>query len=224
MIATSRRFNLGIWGLAFGYFIFYLPYISLIKVIATGLWPGSHQTVSGFELLPAAIIATAVVLPLIVICLGWWRHMSRREFFGLRVPCPSPWLFLSGTATAIIVGTTTLAYTFKGVPLVLAMVILRAGVLVIAPVVDLVLKRRVRWFSWVALGLSVTALAVALADVGNYKLTITYVLIVLAYLTGYVLRLPCMTVLAKSRDEDATRRYFVEEMMVAVCVLVAVPA
>ena len=65
---------------------------------------------------------------------------------------------------------------------------------------------------------------VALADVGNYKLTITYVLIVSAYLTGYVLRLPCMTVLAKSRDEDATRRYFVEEMMVAMCVLVAVPA
>jgi len=223
-MATSRRFNLGIWGLAFGYFIFYLPYISLIKIIATGLWPGKHQTVSGFELLPAAIIATAVVLPLIIMFLGWWKHTSRREFFGRRIPCPSPWLFLSGAATAIIIGTTTLAYTFKGVPIMLAMVILRAGVLVIAPVVDLVFKRRVRWFSWVALGLSGAALVVALADVGNYKLTITYVLIVSAYLTGYVLRLPCMTVLAKSRDEDATRRYFVEEMMVAMCVLVAVPA
>lgn len=223
MVAMSRRFNLGIWGLSFGYFIFYLPYISLIKIIATGLWPGNHQTVSGFELLPAAIIATAVVMPLIIMFLGWWRHASRREFFGLRIPCPSPWLFLSGTATAIIIGTTTLAYTFKGIPLVLAMVLLRAGVLLIAPGVDLVFKRRVRWFSWVALGLSGAALAVALADVGNYKLTTTYVLIVLAYLTGYVLRLPCMTVLAKSRDEDATRRYLVEEMLVAICVLVAVP-
>src|SRR5205085_7707701 len=224
MMATSRRFNLGIWGLAFGYFIFYLPYISLIKIIATGLWPGNHQTVSGFELLPAAIIATAVVLPLIIMFLGWWRHTSRRAFFGLRIPCPSPWLFLSGAATAIIIGTTTLAYTFKGIPLMLAMVILRAGGLVIAPVVDLVFKRRVRWFSWVALGLSGAALVVALADVGNYKLTITYMLIVSAYLTGYILRLPCMTMLAKSRDEDATRRYFVEEMLVAMCVLVAVPA
>src|SRR5437588_10976826 len=109
--------------IAFVYLFFYLPYISLIKLIATGLWPGSRQTVSGFELLPAAIIATAIVLPLIVLFLGWWRHTSRREFFGLRIPCPSPWLFLSGTATAIIIGTTTLAYSFQGVPIVLAMVI-----------------------------------------------------------------------------------------------------
>ncbi|HEX8068807.1 MAG TPA: hypothetical protein VF546_02570 [Pyrinomonadaceae bacterium] len=224
MRATSRRFNLGIWGLAGGYFIFYLPYISLIKIIATGLWPGSRQTVSGFELLPAVVMATAVVLPLVIALLGWWRHASRREVFGRRVPWPSRWLFLSGAATAVIIGTTTLAYTFKSVPIVLAMVLLRAGVLVIAPAIDLVFKRRVRWFSWVALGLSMAALVVALADVGSYKLTTTYVLIVLAYLTGYTLRLPCMTVLAKSRDEEATRRYFVEEMLVAMCVLVAVPA
>lgn len=224
MVDTSRRFSLGIWALALGYFTFYLPYIALIKIIILGLWPGGRQPASGFELLPSAIIATAIVMPLIITLLGWWKYAGRREFFGLRVPLPGRWLFLSGVGTALIIGTTTLAYTFKGVSIILALVVLRAGVLTLAPLVDIVFKRKVRWFSWVALGLSVTALVVGFADVGNYKLSSTFVLIVIAYLTGYILRLPCMTVLAKSRDEDARRRYFVEEQMVAMCLLVAVPA
>ena len=35
--AQHRRYSLGIWGLALGYFILYLPYCALIKAITTGL-------------------------------------------------------------------------------------------------------------------------------------------------------------------------------------------
>lgn len=224
MHAERRKYSLGIWGLALGYFVFYTPYSGLIKVITTGLLKGSNNSVSGFELLPSTVIATAATMFGIITVMGWWKHAGRRDFFGLSVPFPNGWMFLSGVATAIIIGTTTLAYTFSGVSIVFALILLRGGVLIIAPIVDALFKRRVRWFSWCALALSFLALSVALSDVNNYKMTIVAALNTAAYLTGYMLRLPCMSKLAKSRDENSARRYFVEEQMVAMPALVAIPA
>ncbi len=220
----NRRYSLGIWGLAFGYFILYLPYCALIKAITTGLLPGWQGPVSGFELLPATVIATAVVVPVIITAMGWWKYAGRREILGLSIPFPSRWTFLSGLCFAVIIGTTTLAYTFNGVSILLALLMLRGGVLILAPIVDGLFKREVRWFSWTALALSFAALAVALTDVQSYQMTVIAVLNTAAYLTGYMLRLPCMTWLAKSEDKKATYRYFVEEQMVAMPVLVMVPA
>ena len=88
---------------------------------------------------------------------------------------------------------------------------MRGGVLILAPSVDLIFGRSVRWFSWVALGLTVPALLLALIDVNNYHLTGVAELTIAAYLTGYLLRLPCVTALAKIEDRNITRGYFVEE-------------
>jgi protein-tyrosine-phosphatase/drug/metabolite transporter (DMT)-like permease len=219
---VNRRYSLGIWGLALGYFIFYLPYCALIKAITTGLWPGGP--VSGFELLPATVIATAVVVLVIITAMGWWKYAGRREILGFRIPFPSRWTLLSGLGFAVIIGTTTLAYTFSGVSILLALLMLRGGVLILAPIVDGLFKREVRWFSWTALVLSFMGLAVALTDVQSYQMTAIAALNIAAYLTGYLLRLPCMNRWAKSEDKKASYRYFVEEQMVAMPVLVAVPA
>jgi hypothetical protein len=220
----KRKFSLVIWGLALGYFCFYLPYCALIKVITSGWVFGGHRPSSGFELLPATVIATAITMPLIITMLGWWKYAGRRSFFGLSLPVPSRWTFLSGLCTAIIIATTTLAFTFSGVSIILTLVLLRAGVLILAPLVDWLFKRKVRWFSWTALGLSFVALGVALTDVGGFNLTAIAVLNVAAYVSGYLLRLPCMTKVAKSDDPNITRRYFVEEQMVAMPALVMIPA
>ena len=96
--------------------------------------------------------------------------------------------------------------------------------LLIAPIVDTLFRRRVRWFSWLALGLSLTALAIAFSDIGNYTMSIAAALNVAAYLTGYLVRLPCMTRTAKSSKKEVTYRYFVEEQLVAMPTLVLVPA
>jgi hypothetical protein len=224
MHAESRKFSLGIWGLALGYFIFYIPYSGLIKALTTGVISGSSEPASGFELLPMTAIATAITMLFIITAMGWWRYAGRRQCFGRSLPFPSGLMFLSGLGTAMIIGTTTLAYTFSGISIVFALILLRGGVLIIAPLVDRAFKRRVRWFSWIALLLSFTALVIALADVSNYQLTLVAALDLMAYLTGYLLRLPCMTALAKSEDQNATRRYFVEEQMVALPLLVAIPA
>lgn len=224
MASTGRNFKLVIWGLALGYFISYAPYSALIKVTTTGLWPGLGGGVSGFRLLPAVVISTAITLPVIISVMGWWKYAGRRVIFGVRVPFPDRLVFLSGLGTAIIIGTTTLAFTFTGVSILFALVLMRAGVLSIAPVIDRLFKRRVRWFSWTALGLSAAALFVALMDVNNYRLTTVAALTIMAYLVGYLLRLPCINELAKTTDIAVTRRYFVEEVMVAMPLLVLIPA
>jgi len=222
--SPHRQFKLAIWGLALGYFVFYAPYAAFIKLITTGLWPGVSGTVSGFRLLPAVVISTAVVLPVIVSLAGWWTHASRRQVFGLSIPFPRPLVFLSGLGTAIIIGTTTLIFTFPGVSIVVALVLMRGGVLIMGPIVDRLFNRRVRWFSWAAFGVTVVAILIAIADVNNYRLSIVTAIIITAYLSGYLLRLPCATKLAKSDDKATTYRYFVEEQMVAMLFLVAIPA
>ena len=224
MASAQRQFKLRIWWLALGYFIFYAPYSAFIKVTTEGLWPGVSAGVSGFRLLPAVVISTAVVLTAIVSLKGWWRYASRRRLFGLSVPCPSRLVLLSGFGTAIIIGTTTLTFTYTGISIVFALLLMRGGVLAIAPVVDRLFRRRVRWFSWAAFVLTTPAILIAVADVNNYRLTAVAALTVVAYLSGYVMRLPCVTSMAKSTDTATTYRYFVEEQLAAMFFLLVLPA
>lgn len=219
MEPRKRRFSLHVWGLALGYFVFYAPYSAAIKAITS-----SSRPVSGYEFLSAASFATGLGMLSILTALGWWKYASRRRLFGVSVPFPGRWTALSGMSTAVIMVSTALAYSFSGVSILLALLLLRGGVLIISPIIDRLFKRRVRWFSWAALALTVIGLGIGFADVGNYNLTLLAGLNLAAYLIGYAVRLPCMNAIAKSRDEAGTRRYLVEEQMVAAVALIAVSA
>jgi len=52
----KRRFDLVIWALGFGYFVFYTPYSGLTKAITSGLLLKTGP-ISGFELLPISAVA-----------------------------------------------------------------------------------------------------------------------------------------------------------------------
>jgi protein-tyrosine-phosphatase len=218
-----RRFKLRIWWLALGYFAFYAPYSFFVKILTTQMWPGIEGPVSGFRILPAVVISTAVVLLAIITYQGWWKYASRRECLGFSLPSAPAILLLSGFGTAVIIATTTLTFTFTGVSILFALLLMRGGVLLIAPSVDLLFRRRVRWFSWAALALTIPALAIALLDVNNYRVTTVAALAIGAYLCGYLLRLPCLTSLAKQQDDEVTRRYFVNESVVAIFFLITIP-
>jgi hypothetical protein len=215
MSKDRRQFSLGIWTLGIGYFIFYTPYSALTKAISNGLASADAKPVPGMVILPVSVMATVVTMFAIITVAGWWRYAGRREFFGLSVPFPNRWTFLSGLCIATIIGTTTLAFSFRGISILFVLVLLRGGVLIIGPIVDASLNRRVRWFSWAAMAVSLLALLVALADVSNYKLTLFAILDISAYLLAYFFRLRFMTRLAKTDDKKVTLRYFVEEQIVA---------
>jgi hypothetical protein len=221
--STSRNFTLGIWSLAFGYFVFYAPYSALVRLTSRQLLPTVDAAASRVAMVLAAGIATAIVSPLIAVALGWWPHASRRVVLGVPVFWPSRRTLLAGLATTVIIYATTLMYSFSGVSIVLAMLLMRAGVLMLAPVVDTMFKRRVRWFSWTAFALSLLALGAVAVELPTYHLTWALGLTVSAYIGAYAVRLQCMNGLAKSGDQAATRRYFVEEQMVAMGMLIVTP-
>ncbi len=218
MPTHHRKYGLGIWGLGLGFYLFYTPYSGLTKALSAGLL--GNGPVKGTILLPISAVATVVGMFGFITIKKWWKYAGRREFFGINVPFPRRLTFLSGICMATIMGTTTLAFTFGGLSIVLVLVLLRGGTLIIAPLVDAIVGRRVRWFSWAAMVLSLTAGGVVLLDAANYSLTIAASIDVMAYLAAYFFKLQFMSKLAKSEEREATVRYFVEEQMVASPLLV----
>jgi hypothetical protein len=218
----SREHTLSIWVFAIGYFLFYIPYSALTKGITLGHAGG--QVRSGFELLPSTVLVTSVLMLTFVSIMGWWTHARHRTLLGASVPFPCAETAGSGLAFAIIIMTTTLAFTFTGISIVFALLLMRAGVLILSPIIDSVYQRRVRWFSWMGLGLSGSALVVAFSNVDSYQVGIVAVLNLGAYLVSYSFRLPCMTRMAKVGDVHTAYGYFAEEQLVAIPTLVLLPA
>lgn len=204
MSEQSRSRHRVVWLFALGYFLAYSPYAALTKVLSAG-------GAKAFDLLPAAIVGTLIALPLVIASLGWWKYAAM----------PDRTTVVSGIGTAAIIAMTTLAYTFNGVSIVLALLLMRGGVLILAPLVDTAFGRTVRWFSWTALAISLTSVAIALRGFGTRGLTAGLAAVLALYLGGYILRLSCMTRVAKVNDEVGTRRYFVTEATVAMAALVA---
>jgi drug/metabolite transporter (DMT)-like permease len=100
--------------------------------------------------------------------------------------------------------------------------LMRGDILLIAPLVDLMFRRRVRWWSWTALVMVLVALVITLTDRGGFNLPPLAILTIALYTLGYFLRLYVMTRISKSGDPASVRRYFVEEKMVALPLSVVV--
>jgi protein-tyrosine-phosphatase len=201
----------GMLGLAFGYFFWYTPYAALAKSLSAGLLPGMDDQVGGLVLLPAAALGTLVGASTFLAVTGWWRYLGTRRILGRMVRFPSRTMLIAGFFMALVIATTTLNYTFAGVSILFMLLMMRAGVLVLSPIVDTVRRRRVRVYSWVALAFSLAAVATALADVNSYTLVFGAVASLAFYFTGYIGRFQIMSRVAKTGDEQTDRRYFAEE-------------
>lgn len=209
-----KRWNgLGMVGLAAAYFAFYVPYSALANALARGLLSPDGRRLPGLTLLPAVALGTLLGVSLFLGLSGWWRYARPLQAFGRSLRAPGPETIHAALWHAAIIGATTLNYSFEGVSILFMLLLMRGGVLVLSPILDTVRRRLVEPSSWIALALSLAAVALALADVENYSLSLAAVLSLAAYLSGYVGRLQIMERTAKSRDLELNRRYFVEEQM-----------
>lgn len=234
---TAPKKQISIWWFAFGYFAAYVPYSFMTKVLTKGLLSNNPDSkaavhdpdwaVNSFEILPPTIMASVLVMIAFISCMKWWKYATqwKLNIGGKELSLPRPRLLtlFSGICTGLVVVTTTLAYTIDGVSIVFAMLLMRGGMLIMSPIVDTIFKRKVRWFSWCALGMSIAALLVSnlwepffsgksIAEVTAFN---TLLLIDLAiYLGSYFVRLSMMSKLAKSENDDDTKKFFVEEQMV----------
>ncbi|MFE9612367.1 hypothetical protein [Streptomyces sp. NPDC006012] len=197
--------------LTFGYFISYIPYAMLVKALASGVTPLSSQQVSGAEMLPATVLGQLVAMVFFLALTGRWRHLRRARIGGHRIPVAGRETLAAGFFTSLIVGATTMNYTFSGVSILFMLLLMRGGVLILSPLIDAARKRRVMKNSWVGLFLSLIAVSVALSDVHSYQLTLAAVLSVLIYLVGYLGRFDIMSRVAKNGVVATDRRFFAEE-------------
>ncbi|WDE14285.1 hypothetical protein [Thalassomonas haliotis] len=217
-----------IWLLALGYFAFYIPYSALIKALSSDLLAnfgviGNAQTLSPSAFLPWVLLGTVLTMPVIIYALGWYRFLkSEGSGFAEKLSGINRWAVCSGLAFAVIIVTTTLAYSFVGVSIVFALLLMRGGVLVMSPLVDFFAERQVHWYSWAGLVLSLFAVALALAQAGEYQLAPLVFVNLAAYLSGYIFRLRQMSHYAKDAQESVNRQFFVQENTVAMSALLVI--
>jgi drug/metabolite transporter (DMT)-like permease len=209
----------GIAALCFGYFASYVPYSMMTKMITKGLVLGlDGKGLTGFQIQPLAVLGSFTAMYIFITFAGWWKHATHSKVFGISIPRPQWYTFIAGVCTAGQIITTTLAYSFNGISIVFAMLLMRGGVLMMAPIVDMIVKKRQRhiyWPSFVAAVLAMAALIVAFAGKGGTAMTWLASINIGCYLLGYFFRLAFMSRWAKSDDPVEKKRYFTEEQMVA---------
>lgn len=194
----------------------YVPYIVLTRLLATTPAPDVGRPLSGLEILPASLILSGVLTYVFVWLAGWYRAAHSVRVFGHPWPAPTRWTALSGLGTALVLFTVPLSFTFKGVSIPFMQLLMRGDVLVLAPLVDVLGRRKVRWYSWLALSLVAIGMFATVGERRGFHLPGLAWLTLLLYTLGYFLRLWVMTRVAKTGDADSVKRYFVEEKIVGI--------
>ncbi len=197
------------------YFLSYLPNIVLTKLATAEAHPDLGRPLSGLEILPASLIMNLFMTYAFIWWSGWHRDANSTQIAGHRVPIPTRYTLLSGVGTALVLFTVPLSLTFTNVSIPFIQLLMRGDILLIAPLVDLIFKRRVRWWSWTALVMVAVALTLVIRQRGGLKLPPLAIATVVLYTVGYFIRLFVMTHVAKSGDPASIRRYFTEEKIVA---------
>ena len=212
-----------IWIFTLGYFVAYVPFSMLAKGVSKGLFSADGKGLDGPVLLPVSMIFSVAVMFTFWALNGWWRDAARARPFKLGpllLPRPRRGTWLSGVCVAGISATTTLAFTFEGVSIVLALLLMRGGVLLMGPLVDGALRRGVRAEAWQAFTLTLAALLLSLSGATHHHIPGGCVVVLGVYLACYLTRLVLMTRLAKGPDPVENRRFLIEEQVVGNSLLV----
>jgi len=198
------------------YLASYVPYATLTRWLSSIPYAPLGRPLTGLEVLPAVTILSGVLTYLFVWRSGWWREAHSGHLLGMRFPRPTRWTALSGLGAALLLFTVPLSFTFRDVSIPFMQLLMRGDVLIVAPLVDLLLGRHVRWYSWLALALVAAGLTLTIHARGGLHLPSLAMATIALYTFGYLVRLLAMTRVAKSGDARATRGYFVEEQLVAI--------
>jgi hypothetical protein len=124
--------------LCFGYFFFYVITGITVKYFTgnpTAGFPGMKE----IEFLVYSTIGGNAICLLVAVGLRWYKLKSNGmvQWAGISFPQELFYIIPSGICTAVIIPTTTLMYTLP-ISVMVAMVIMRASVIVISRIVDAV--------------------------------------------------------------------------------------
>jgi hypothetical protein len=202
-------------GIVVLYFLSYIPNILMTRLATSGVHPERGRALTGLETLPVSLTVNLLLTYAFIWLSGWHRDAHGVTVAGTRLPVPTRYTVLSGVGTALVLFTVPLSFTFTDVSIPFIQLLMRGDILLIAPLVDLMFGRRVRWWSWTALVIVGVALTLVVRQRGGFHLPPLAIATVVLYTVGYFLRLAVMTRISKSGDEASVRRYFVEEKIIA---------
>ncbi len=206
------------------YFLSYVPNILLTKYATSFVHPVLGRPLTGLETLPSTLIMNLVLTYAFIWISGWHRYSNHANIGRWRIPVPTRYTFISGIGTACVLFTVPLSYTFTNVSIPFIQLLMRGDILIIAPLVDFMYGRRVRWWSWMALVLVLISLVLVIRQRGGLDLPPLAIAAVVLYTVGYFTRLWVMTRVSKDGNPDTVKRYFVEEKVIALPMSIAILA
>lgn len=214
--------------LCLGYFVSYVATGLLVKLF-TAPRGGAPAAMGDLAFLAYNTLGANLTCLVPAVALGWWRLKSVRpvRVGAWEVPSELFYIIPSGICTAVVIPTTTLMYTLP-ISVMVAMVIMRASVIVIGRVVDEVqirqgiLTKRVYWEENVAVLFAVGAAAIELTgrtsggfDFLKHRAA---VVILTSYIASYAIRIYIMNYYKNTRPKGApldNRAFFATEQISA---------
>src|SRR5258706_11072365 len=128
------------------YFLSYAPYAVCVKLLTTVVDTDLGRPLAGLEILPFSLTVSGALILLFLWISGWWRILPRRKLAGLPMFSIRRPLWVAGVGAAMLLVTVPLSYTFPNVSIPTVQLLMRGDVLLVAPIVDLIAGRRVRWY------------------------------------------------------------------------------
>lgn len=193
--------------LSLGYFVFYIiTGMSVKYFLQTGM--------NSMEYLVYSTAASTLFATSVVLALRWYKLNSIKLITWGSITFPSELLYIipSGIMTAVVVPTTTLLYSFQGVSVMVAMVIMRGAVIIIGRVVDAIqikqgiLHKKVYIEENFGVVFAVIAVGVKVLTGGNGGenpfTNLPVVIIFSSYITAYAIRIYIMNYYKNTRPPN----------------------
>ena len=216
-----------------GYFIFYIITGVSVKYF-TGKpelgFPGMKET----EYLIYSTIGGNLICLVTVFVLKWYRLASNQliRVAGVDIPRETLYIIPSGICTAVIIPTTTLMYTLP-ISVMVAMVIMRASVIVISRIVDAIqihqgiLKKKLYVQENIAVVFALLAAAVNIFWVGSadfdFVNSFAAMTILGSYIVAYSIRIYIMNYYKNTRAQGVkldNNGFFAIEQIVASVIMI----
>jgi hypothetical protein len=211
MFKTSEGSTGRLIQLCAGYFFFYIITGVTVKFfLNTDIgFPALH----GIEYLIYSTVGGALITTPVVLFLKWYKldSIKQTHYGSFSIPSELLYIIPSGLLTAVIVPTTTLMYSFKGISVMVAMVLMRGAVIIIGRVVDSIqikqgiLNKKVYWEENVATFFALIAVTTKFfSNDGSGKnpfSSLPVILIFSAYIAAYSFRIYIMNYYKNTRPK-----------------------
>ncbi|MFA6409061.1 MAG: hypothetical protein WCW01_02640 [Gammaproteobacteria bacterium] len=217
--------------LCFFYFLFYV--INGVVVKYFQFYPLGPKF-SNVQYLAYSTLGSISIPTFVVLAWKWYKFKSNRLISIGKLKFPSEFLYIApaGLCTAIIVLFTTLLYSFN-MSVMVAMVIMRASVIVVGRIVDAIqikqgiLKREVYWQENFGVIFALLAASTDLFWVksGDFAIIKNFgaLIVLCSYVAAYALRIYIMNYYKNTRPKDAhysNKSYFGVEQLISTSIIV----